>query len=118
MATPTAGYDWVLDASAWDRTTRQAGADSVRVRFDTSSSVARVVVGHDSLAFDLGRLASALAGESGLVRNDIPVEDLRLEAITTRRSGALVLQSLNGRRMGDSLRVDSWQGKLLLGRAR
>jgi hypothetical protein len=118
MATPTAGYDWVLDASAWDRTTRQAGADSVRVRFDTSSSVARVVVGHDSLAFDLGRLASALAGESGLVRNDIPVQDLRLEAITTRRSGALVLQSLNGRRMGDSLRVDSWQGKLLLGRAR
>jgi hypothetical protein len=118
MATPTAGYDWVLDASAWDRTTRQAGADSVRVWFDTSSSVARVVVGHDSLAFDLGRLASALAGESGLVRNDIPVEDLRLEAITTRRSGALVLQSLNGRRMGDSLRVDSWQGKLLLGRAR
>jgi uncharacterized protein DUF4153 len=115
-ATPTAGYDWVLDVSAWDRTLRHAGADSVRVSFDTSASVVRAVVGPDSLAFDIGRLANTLAGESLLLRNDIPAGDLRVEAATTRRSGALLLQSLSGRRTGDSLRVDSWQGKLLLGR--
>ena len=115
-ATPTAGYDWVLDVSAWDTSPRHAGADSVSVSFDTTSSVARVIVGPDSLAFDLGWLANVLAGTSVLVRNDIPAEDLRLEVVTTRRSGALVLQSLSGRRTGDSLRVDRWQGKLLLGR--
>jgi uncharacterized protein DUF4153 len=115
-ATATTGYDWVLDVSAWDRMPRQAGADSVRVWFDDSSSIARVRVGPDSLAFDLGRLANGLAGNSLLIRNDIPVEALRLEAFTTRRRGVLLLQSLSGRRRGDFLRVQSWQGKLLLGK--
>ncbi len=118
VATATAGYDWILEASASDMTRRLAGADSVSVSFDTVSSVAHVVVGTDSLAFDLGQLANELAGKSVLVRNDVPVEALRLEAVTARRSGALVLQSLSGRRNGDSVRVDHWYGKLLLGRAR
>ena len=114
-ATPTAGYDWVIDLSSWDKAPRTAGADSVRVWFDTTSSVAHAVVGPDSLAFDLGRLASTLVGESVLVRNDVPIEDLRLEVETSRRRGALVLQNLSGRRIGGSVRVDNWHGKLLLG---
>jgi len=115
-ATPTAGYDWVLDVSAWDRTPRYAGVDSVSVSFDTSSSVARVTVGPDSLLFDLGRLAGMLAAKPALVRNDVPNEDLRSESVTSKRRGALVFQSLSGRRIGDSVRVDTWNGKLLLGR--
>jgi hypothetical protein len=115
-ATATAGYDWVLDVSAWDRTPRHAGGDSVSVAFDTASSVARVTVGPDSLVFDLGRLAAMLASKPALVRNDVPSEDLRSESITSRRRGALVLQTLSGRRTGDSVRVDTWHGKLLLGR--
>ncbi|MEO8090627.1 MAG: DUF4153 domain-containing protein [Gemmatimonadales bacterium] len=115
-ATPSAGYDWVLDVSSTDAKPRLAGADSVHVWFDTTVSVARVAVGPDSLAFDLGRLAGAVAGKSVLTRNDIPTEDLRLEAVTSRRRGALVLQALRARRTGDSLRVESWEGKLLLGR--
>jgi Domain of unknown function (DUF4153) len=117
MATPTAGYDWIIETSASDTRPRLAGPDSVMVSFDTGSSVARVRVGTDSLKFDLGHLANELAGKSVLVRNEIPVEALRLEAATARRKGALVLQSLNGRRNGDSLRVEHWYGKLLLGRA-
>ena len=117
-ATPTAGYDWVLDVSSWDRISRHAGADSVSVWFDTTFSVAHVVVGPDSLAFDLGRLATVLAGKSVLVRNDVPIEDLRSEAVTSRRRGVLVLQTLSGRRTRDSVRVDSWHGKLLLGTSR
>jgi hypothetical protein len=116
-ATPTAGYDWTLDVSAWDRTPRLAGADTVSVWFDNSSSIARITVGLDSLTFNLGRLATGLAGKSVLLRNEIPVEELRVEAVTAKRRGALLLQSLGGRRDGDSLRVDTWQGKLLLGRA-
>jgi len=115
-ATSTAGYDWVLDVSAWDRTPRHAGADSVSVWFDTTSSLARVIVGPDSLVFDLGRLAGMLAAKPALLRNDVPNEDLRSEAVTSRRRGALVLQSLSGRRTGESVRVDSWHGRLLLGR--
>jgi len=117
-ATPASGYDWVLDVSSWDSAPRLAGTDSVRVRFDTAFSVARVRVGPDSLAFDLGRLASTAAGKSGLVRNDVPIEDLRSEAVTSRRRGALVLQNLSGRRTGGSVHVDNWHGKLLLGRAK
>ncbi len=117
-ATPATGYDWVMDVSSWDRTPRHAGADSVRVWFDTTSSVAHVVIGPDSLAFDLGRLAGTLVRKSVIVRNDVPIEDLRSEAVTSRHRGALVLQTLSGRRTGDSVRVDNWHGKLLLGRAK
>lgn len=116
-ATPAAGYEWVMDISSWDNSPRQAGADSVRVWYDTTFSVAHVVVGLDSLAFDLGRLAGTLTEKSALVRNDLPFEALRSEAVTKGRRGALVLQTLSGRRTGDSVRVDNWHGKLLLGRA-
>ncbi|HEY8197961.1 MAG TPA: DUF4153 domain-containing protein, partial [Gemmatimonadales bacterium] len=116
VATPTAGYDWILDVSASDTRPRLAGSDSLSVSFDTGSSVAHVAVGADSLTFDLGRLARELAGKPLLLRNDIPLEDLRLEVVTPSRRGALVLQSLSARQVGDSLQVESWQGKLLLGR--
>lgn len=116
-ATPTTGYDWVLDAQVSDRTPRLVGADSVRVSFDTLLSVAHVTVGRDSLAFDLARLALTVAAMPVLLRNDVPIEDLRLEAVGTGYRAALVLQSLTGRRKGDSIRVDSWYGKLLLAKA-
>jgi hypothetical protein len=117
IATPIAGYDWALDVSSWDRRGRQAGPDSVNVLFESGSSVARVVVGRDSLAFDLGRLAQELTAKSSLRRNDIPAEDFRLESVAAGRKGALLLLSLNGQRKGDTVQVENWSGKLLLGRA-
>ena len=118
MAAPIAGYDWALDVSSWDQSSMHAGADSVSVRFDTSTSVARVIVGADSLVFDLGRLASLRVRDSAPARSDIRSEELRSEAVTGRRRGALVLYSLNGRRSGDSVHVNAWHGKLLLGGTR
>jgi hypothetical protein len=117
LATPIAGYDWALEVSSWDRRARQAGPDSVMVLFESGSSVARMVVGRDSLAFDLGRLAQELIRGSSPRRNDIPAEDFRLEAAAPGRRGALLLLSLNGQRKGDSVEVENWSGKLLLGRA-
>jgi hypothetical protein len=107
-----------MDVSSWDKAPKLAGGDSVTTWFDTTFSVAHVVVGADSLAFDLSRLASTLTQKSVLVRNDVPIEDLRSETMTRRRRGALVLQTLSGRRMGDSVRVDNWHGKLLLGKVK
>lgn len=115
-ATPTTGYDWVLDVPISDKTPRRAGTDSVTVRLDTASYVAHVMVGRDSLAFAIGRLANELAGRSVILRREIPVKDLRLEAFTATRRASLILQSLNGKRIGDSTRVMNWKGKLLLGR--
>jgi hypothetical protein len=106
----------MLEVSAWDKTPKIAGDDSVSLRFDTAFSVAHVRVGADSLAFDLGRVAAMLAGEAGLGRSDVPAEDLRVEESTRNRRGALALQSLSWQRTGDSLRVNSWHGKLLLGK--
>lgn len=117
-ATPTGGYEWVMDVAAWDRAPRVAGPDSVRLSFDTSSSVLHVLVGTDSLAFDLGRLARTLAEKPPLVRSDIPNDHLRSEAVTSRHRGALILQSLSGRLTRDSVRVDNWHGRLLLGGAK
>ena len=107
-----------MDVSSWDKTARHAGADSVRVWFDTALSVAHVIVGSDSLAFDLGRLADTLAGKSGVERKNGPIENFRSEAVTGRRRGTLVLKTLNGVRMGDSVHVNSWEGRLLLGGAK
>jgi hypothetical protein len=115
-ATATAGYDWMVEVSAWDKTPKIAGDDSVSLSFDTAFSIAHVRVGTDSLAFDLGRFAVTLAGKEEVGRSDVPAEDLRLESSTRNRRGALALQSLSWQRTGDSLRVNSWQGKLLLGK--
>jgi hypothetical protein len=113
-ATPVAGYDWVLDVSSWETAPRHAGAESVSIRFDGATSVARVVVGPDSLVFDLARLARQRVTDTATGRND-QNESLRLEAATSRRRGALILHSLHGWRRGDSVQVNGWHGKLLLG---
>ena len=114
-AVPAAGYEWLLDASSTDESPAVAGEDTVIVKFDKASSVAHVLVGTDSLVFDVGRLATDLAGKSVITRSNIPATDLRLEAVTAKRRGALLLRSLNAVRTGDSLRVEYWNGRLLLG---
>jgi hypothetical protein len=109
------GYEWLLNVSARDTTFALAGADSVRVRFDTASGIARVRVGRDTLVFDLGRLGSTLA-ESSDRQRAIPAERLRLDAAIPGRRGALMLESIDGRRRGDTVRVGGWHGTLFLGR--
>ena len=114
-ALPIGGYDWMLNISAQDTVFTLAGADSVRVRFDTASGIARVRVGRDSLVFDVGRLSS-VAETSGVRQYEVPAERLRLEAAVPGRRGALMLESIDGRRTGDTVRVSGWRGTLFLGR--
>jgi hypothetical protein len=110
------GYEWMLNVSARDTTVAVAGADSVRVRFDTVSGTARVRVGRDSLTFDVGRLSSTLAESSDVRRYEVPEERLRLDAAIPGRRGTLMLESIEGRRAGKAVRVTGWQGTLFLGR--
>jgi hypothetical protein len=115
-ATPLSGYDWMLRVTAHDTALIMAGADSVRVRFDTAG-VARVRVGGDSVLFDLRPLARMIAADSTLVPHDVPAERLRIIAVTPTRRAVLALESLNGTRTGDSVRIQGWHGTLFLGRA-
>jgi hypothetical protein len=112
---PIGGYDWMLNVSAQDTAFTLAGADSVRVRFDTASGMAHVRVGRDSLVFDVGGLSS-VAESSDVRQYEVPAERLRLEAAIPGRRGALMLESIDGRRTGDTVRVSGWRGTLLLGR--
>ena len=105
----------MLNVSAQDTLFALAGADSVRIRFDTASGIARVRAGSDSLVFDVGRLAS-LAETSDVRQYEVPAERLRLEAAVPGRRGALMLESIDGRRTGDTVRVSGWRGTLFLGR--
>jgi hypothetical protein len=106
----------MLSVSARDTAFTLAGADSVRVRFDTVSGTARVRVGSDSLTFDVGRLSSTLAESSDVRRYEVPEERLRLDAAVPGRRGTLMLESIEGRRAGKTVRVTGWQGTLFLGR--
>jgi uncharacterized protein DUF4153 len=109
-------YEWMLNISGRDTVFKLAGADSVRVRFDSASSIARVLVGGDSLVFDLGRLASDLAASPDRRQYDVPAGRLRLDAAVPGRRGALMLETIDGRRTGDTVRVGNWRGTLFLGR--
>jgi hypothetical protein len=105
----------MLNVSAQDTAFTLAGADSVRIRFDTASGIARVRIGRDSLVFDMGRLSS-LAETSDVRQYEVPAERLRLEAAIPGRRGALMLESIDGRRTGDTVRLSGWRGTLFLGR--
>ncbi|HEY3011292.1 MAG TPA: DUF4153 domain-containing protein [Gemmatimonadales bacterium] len=115
--TPISGYDWMLRVSQDDKTPIVVGPDTLVVRFDTVVGVFRVRVATDSLAFDLRRLAGTIADDSGTTWNSLPPERLRLYVSGPKRRAMLALESLNGRRIADSVRVDRWYGRLFLGRA-
>jgi hypothetical protein len=106
----------MLSVSGQDSSVKLAGGDSVRVQFDTTSGLARVLVGRDSLVFDLGRLSNTLAESSEVRRFEVPGERLRVEATSSSRRGVLLLESINGKLIGKAVRVSNWQGTLLLGR--
>lgn len=114
-ATSLEGYDWMLRVSALDSGATLAGADSVRVRFD-SPGVARVTVGGDTLAFDLGPLARAVAADSTIVPHEMPPARMRLQSVSDSRRAMLALEWVNGEWVGDSLRIQGWSGTLFLGR--
>jgi len=113
---PVAGFDWAVPVASTDARARMVDADSVSVVLRTSSEVARIRVGADTLEFDLRPIARRHA-DSLRPRASIPAEQLRIEARANGRRGALALGHLNGRRTQDSIEVGYWSGSVLLGKA-
>jgi hypothetical protein len=111
---PISGYDWMVRVSSRDTSPIPAGVDSVRVRFDSSSQVARFRVGSDTFSFDLQRLP--IAAESTRSRYDVPPELLRLEMVSARRRARLALETVTGERTSGGRRINEWHGTLLLGK--
>jgi hypothetical protein len=109
------GYQWMVNVSSQDTAFKLAGADSLRVHFDTATGLARVLVGRDSLVFDVGRLSNTLAESSDVRRYEVPGERLQLAAAVPGRRGTLMLESIDGKRTGSAVRVGNWRGTLFLG---
>jgi hypothetical protein len=113
---PISGYEWLLNVSGRDTAFKLAGSDTVRSRFDSSSGIAVIRIGRDSLVFALSRLAGVLNETSDARRYDVPAERLRLDAVSPGRRGTLMLEHIDGKRIGSTVRVGEWNGMLLLGR--
>jgi len=112
---PLSQYDWMMQVNSRFPATQSAGADSVRVRFDTASGVARIEIGGDVLGFDLRQLPAVRSWGIGAPQRVSP-DRLSIEAVGSRHRGRLWLDQLDGNRSGDSIRVAGWSGKLLVGR--
>jgi hypothetical protein len=114
-AVPIGGYQWSIPVSAHDSRVILAGADSVRVGFD-SLGFAWVMAGRDSITFDLRPLAGEIAADSTLVPYEVAPARMRLRSAAGSLRAMLALETMNGRWVGDSVRIQSWQGTLFLGR--
>jgi hypothetical protein len=106
------GYEWMLEVSSGDSMPRLVGTDSVQVRFDTLTGVARVLIEGDTVAFDLRRLAYAL--DSSELTDRVPRGQLSLDGSTSGYRIRLSLEHMNGRRTADSLLIRRWEGQLFL----
>jgi uncharacterized protein DUF4153 len=115
--TQISGYDWTVRLSQDPRTSFVLGTDSLIAQFDKPTGVLRVRLPDDSLVFDLRRLAGTIADDPS-VGSQLPAERLRIETAGPKRKAKLVLESLNGKRTGNSVEVVGWQGELYLGKAR
>ena len=114
-AVPIEGYQWSFPVSAHDSRVILAGADSVRVVFDTLG-FAWVIAGRDSVTFDLRPLARDIAADSTLVPYEVAPARMRLRSAAGSLRAMLALETMNGQWVGDSVRIQSWQGALFLGR--
>jgi hypothetical protein len=114
-ALPIEGYQWSIPVSSHDSRVIVAGMDSVRTDFD-NRGLARIIVGRESVTFDLRSLARRIAGDSTIPSYEVPADRLRLHSREGSLRAMLALGSISGEWVGDSVRVQSWQGTLFLGR--
>ncbi len=111
-ATDVAGYTWLIAISPADTMRRVVGEDSVYVVPTLDSMVTHIVVGTDTLRFDLGEFARHAVSVEPPWR-ELPAAESRLTAAGPRRA-TLVVTSLIVRGSADSVRVRSWNGELLI----
>jgi hypothetical protein len=112
---PIDGYQWSIPVSSHDARVLLAGTDSVHTDFDTLG-FARVIAGRDSVTFDVRPLAHDIAADSTVAPYEIAPERMRLRSTAGRLRAMLALETMNGHWVGDSVRLQSWQGTLFLGR--
>jgi hypothetical protein len=75
----------------------------------------RVIVGVDTLAFDLNQLGRDLVADSRISPNSVPPDRLAIDVSGVRHRMRLLLLNLNGTRQGDTVEVRSWSGQLYVG---
>ena len=124
-AVQVSGFDWMVPISSNMMGPRDstrpstvavppAGADSIAATYD-SAGIARLVIGTDTLSFDLGTLARRYV-DSIPLRGAIAAAKLQLDTTVGTRRARLAIEGMGGTRMGPSLRVEHWNGWLLVGR--
>jgi hypothetical protein len=106
------GYAWMANVNAYDTTRHEIGPDSIQA-LPANNGVVRVVIGVDTLKFDLHPLLQNYR-DSLMISRGVPVDAMRITASTGARTAALLLRSLDGKREGDTLVVGHWDGRLLL----
>jgi hypothetical protein len=117
-ATSVAGFAWLVRVTAADTTVRLLGADSLRVAYDSTSGLARIRAGRDTLAFDLNPLVRRVWSDAMGFLSPVPAESLTVESAAGGRRAQLRLDNVQGRRTGESVRITGWSGVLLVGGAR
>jgi hypothetical protein len=108
------GYRWLLEVSSGGTAPVPIGEDSLQVRAQGTAMV-RVIVGVDTFAFDLNRLARVLIADPRISANSVPPDLLAIDASGVRHRVRLLLLNLNGSRQGGSVEVRSWSGQLYVG---
>lgn len=107
------GYDWMRKLHSSSRTgPAPAGDDSLLTQFDSLSGRARIVAGADTFTFELAPFVAARA-DSIPVNRQMPSDQLWIEEASGSGRARLRIDGLGGRRVGDSLRIDHWNGTLL-----
>ena len=113
-AVSIAGFAWLLPLNSNVSTSALAGSDSVRVLEGRDHGLVNILVGRDTLHFDLRPLVQRYR-DSLPAAGAAPESWFRMVALPGPRRGELVLQQLNGKQAADTLRISYWNGRLLLG---
>ena len=108
------GFDWVLTLHSSDSQVNPAVGDTIAVQFDSTTGSAQVQVGADTVRFELLPLVERLVDTIPAGRA-IRAELLQADATPGGRKARLMLESLSGGRIGESLRIRHWSGTLLIG---
>lgn len=106
------GFAWMGNVNAYDTTRHAIGPDSIQA-LAARDGIVRIVVGADTIGFDLHPLLQTWR-DSLMLSRGVPMEAMRIPATVGKRSAALLLRSLDGRRAADSLILSHWDGRLLI----
>ena len=107
-----AGFDWMVPLTGGDTTVRVIDTDSVSLVPRAVNGVERIRVGTDTVQVDLRPLARRYA--DSVPATAIPADSLTIETTASGRRARVAVTSLHGYLTGDSLRIDGWNGWVLV----